>query len=185
MECHHRRLLYGRVARSARRVPLHAQRRDIVCDPAGCHRRSLDRVQPHDGRQHEARRPSTTARCWRYVSKWGRWHGRRCIENCSFAYVPFLARACNVRMTKNGQDGWCLFGWLAYTVGRVPVADGVGTLLSFCAIFISISAARLVQQLAVVSGRRRNFHDISTSNCSILGIWARPEYVSNCSATVV
>jgi hypothetical protein len=54
-----------------------------------------------------------------------------------------------------------LVGWLAYTAGLVLAAGGVGTLLSFCVIFVPISAAPSVQQLAEVFTWRHSQHTLT------------------------
>ena len=73
-------------------------------------------------------------------------------------------------------------GRLAFVAGLVLAAGGVGTLLHFCAMFVSISMAQSVQQLAMVSQRRRRTHDIlqlSGSDLIVISLFSFAD-VSSC-----
>lgn len=112
VERHHRRILHRRLARCTRRIQVDAQRRDIVRHSSSRHRRCLDRFQPHDGRQHQARgSPATT-------------HRRRCITKrrpCSarvnffFDIMALKWEFYNFKTFSMGWDERMLFGWFAFT----------------------------------------------------------------------
>jgi hypothetical protein len=85
VECHHCRLLHRRLARGSRWIQVDAQWRNIMRHPVGRHRRCLYWLQPHDGRQHEARCSPTTAGCWRPGERRWKWHGRCSVKTDSSA----------------------------------------------------------------------------------------------------
>lgn len=117
MERHHRRILHRRFARGTRRLQVDAQWRDIVRYSAGCHRRCLDRLQPHDGRQHQARGPSATTRRRRCVTE------RRprcgCLKQFFRHNGPKSGSSIISRRSAWVPDERLLFGWFAFTARQI------------------------------------------------------------------
>jgi hypothetical protein len=82
VERHHCWILHRWLARGTRRLQVDAQRRDIVRHPAGRYRGRVHRLQPHDGRQHQARpAPATARRRWCLAQR------RRCPARVDFPFV--------------------------------------------------------------------------------------------------
>jgi hypothetical protein len=132
VERHHRRILHRRFARRARRIQVDAQRRDILRHPFGCYRRRLDRFQPHDGRQHQARGSPTTTHRRRCITKW-----RPCPARVNISF-DIMAQKWEFIISRRsawvGTSGCCLAG---LHLPRQIWAVGVRTLLSFVLYLVS------------------------------------------------
>jgi len=147
VERHHRRILHRWLARSTRRLPVDAQRRDIMCYPAGCHRGCLNWLQPHDGRQHKARcAPTTTSR--RGCTIWRRRHGCGRVKRFRFTiYTSSERTVIRPRAGSDMSDVWAsgVFGMFGiYRRFRQRAAFTLSSALCYTCI---IYATRLVQHL--------------------------------------
>lgn len=156
LECHYCGILHRRLACSTRRLPIDAQRCDIVCDSARSHRGRFDWLQPHDGRQYEARCSPTSAQRRRPIFE-RRWrHGGRCID-FHLAYTYHTAGGHNVRneqhTVKNGVWLAGLHTSLAWFWQRVALA-----LSSASMTFLYHILDTIVQQVAHLQ-KKAGAHD--------------------------
>lgn len=161
VERHHCRLLHRRLARRTRRLQVDAQRRDIVRHPAGRHRGRLDRLQPHDGRQHQARgSPATPHRRRRVTERRPRHGGVDSFLRCN---GPKSGSFIISRRSAWVSDERMLFGWFAFTASRIRLRSAFA--LSSASVLYLVSYTDMICTTSGGVSRRR--HELMES-CSAL-----------------
>lgn len=159
MERHHCRLLHRRLARGTRWLQVHAQRRDIVRHPARRYRRCVHRLQPHDGRQHQAGgAPTTTRRCRRLAQR------RCCSARVNFRFDIMWPKKWEFSNFKTFSMGWderMLFGWFAYTADQFWLRSAFA--LSSASVLYLVSYTDMICTTSGGVSRRR--HELMES-CS-------------------
>ena len=160
MERHHRRILHRWFARSTRRLQVDAQRCDIVRHPSCRYRRCLNWIQPHDGRQHQARGPTATTHRRRRSTK------RRPCSACVNLFFDIMAQKWEFFNFQNVQHGIrmkrMLSGWFAFTVGQVRLRSAFA--LSSASVLYLVSYTDMICTTSGGVSRRR--HELMES-CSI------------------